>query len=154
MRSLIRSFSYAINGIRRTIGSERNFRIHLTALAYVLFFSRFYHFGRVEYAILLLTFALVLGAELLNTAVEEVVNGEFEGYDPRAKLAKDIAAGGVLVCAIAAALVGVVLFWDAERIRFIVQWLMQKPWRLLLLAASAVLAVLFISGRLRRKEGK
>lgn len=154
MRGLIRSFSYALNGIRRTIGSERNFRIHLTALLYVLFFAQFYDFGRVEYAILLLTFALVLGAELLNTAVEEVVNGEYEGYDMHAKLAKDIAAGGVLVCAITAVLVGVVLFWDIERICFILQWLMQQPWRLPLFAASVVLALLFISGRLRRKESK
>lgn len=152
MRSLIRSFSYAINGIRRTIGSERNFRIHLTALLYVLFFAQFYDFGRVEYAILLLTFALVLGAELLNTAVEEVVNGEYERYDMHAKLAKDIAAGGVLVCAITAVAVGVVMFWDLERFGFIFHWFISQPWRLLVLAASAVLALLFITGRLRKKE--
>lgn len=152
MRSLIRSFSYAINGIRRTIGSERNFRIHLTALVYVLFFAQFYDFGRVEYAILLLTFALVLGAELLNTAVEEVVNGKYEGYDMHAKLAKDIAAGGVLVCAIIAVAVGVLMFWNLERFCFIFQWFLSQPWRLLVLAFSGVLALLFVTGRLRRKE--
>ena len=147
--SLKQSFSFALNGIRITIIGERNFRIHTCVMIYVVLFSLFYDFSPVEYAVIALTFALVRGAEMMNTAIEEVINSEFEGYHIMAKKAKDIAAGAVFICAVTAVIVGVILFWDIPTMLKIFWFFFHNPLLLLLLAASGVVSVLFIMGKIR-----
>ncbi|MGI6031066.1 MAG: diacylglycerol kinase family protein [Eubacteriales bacterium] len=152
MRSLLRSFQYALKGIQATMNGERNFRIHLTAMVYVLFFSRFYQLDVSQYALLLVVFAVMLSAEMMNTAVEELVNREFEGYHPMAKKAKDIAAGAVMVCAMAAVGVGLLFFWNVRVLLSIFTYFALRPLAMGLLLLSFVFSILFIMGRFCDKD--
>ena len=112
MRNFFKSFKFAFRGIRYAVLNERNVRVHLVFCAYIMLFSFFYDFSRTQYAVVFLTLALVLCAELLNTAVEVIVNLHTTHFDQLARVAKDVAAGAVLLCAIFAVGVGIVLFWD------------------------------------------
>jgi diacylglycerol kinase len=144
---LTQSFRCAISGIAAAINTERNFRIHLVATVYVLFFSTFYDFTRGEYILLIVLSAGVLAAELLNTAVEHVVNLMVQKYDLHAKIAKDTAAGGVLIMAAAAVTAGILLFWDIPAINRMFSDFLARPlfWGATLLGSLA-LSCLFIRG--------
>lgn len=112
IRSLLGSFKVAYYGIRYCIANERNMRIHLSIALGVVFLCAFYSFSAAQYALIVLLFCMVIAAEMLNTAIETVVNLLSPGYNHLAKLAKDIAAGAVLVCAVGAAVIGLILFGD------------------------------------------
>lgn len=150
MIPLYKSFCCAVSGIIRAIKTERNFRIHLTCCVYVLFFSFFYEFSRAEYAVLILTLALVLAAELINTAIEQTVDISVTKYDITAKRAKDISAGGVLICALGAVGVGIALFFDFEAIKKILLFFWGNVFYFGALIVSFCLAFLFIT-RVGRK---
>lgn len=141
---LIESFKCAISGILLTLRTERNFRIHIVIILYVLYFASFYDFSRTEYIILLLLFGGVTAAEMFNTAVEHVVDLVEEKYHVQAKIAKDIAAGGVLIMALCAASIGILLFWDMKKITEIVKFLMGNPLSAFLLLCFVVLSYFYI----------
>ena len=96
----LRSFVYAGRGIWFCIRHERNFRIHMVAAAYVLLFAPYFSLTRGEWAALLAIIGLVTAAEAVNTAVEQTVNLAAPGRRTRARVAKDAAAGAVLLCAV------------------------------------------------------
>lgn len=152
--SLAKSFSYAFRGIRFTIGHERNMRIHLSVAVLVLEFAWFYGLSGLSCALLLVMLALVISAELINTAIEALVNLQTQSYDPLAKVAKDVAAGAVLVLAAAAVGVAFFLFGDLERLRDTVLRIAGEPVFLAALALEIVLAVFFIFFWNRRKDLK
>jgi diacylglycerol kinase (ATP) len=104
--NLLISFRYAWAGVRYAFVTQRNFRIH-TAIAIVAVTAGLYFKATtVEMAILTLTCALVMVLELLNTALESVVDLTVgQSYHELAKIAKDCAAGAVLISALAAVLV-------------------------------------------------
>ena len=110
----LRSFVYAGRGIWFCIRHERNFRIHMSAAIYVLLFAPYFSLTRGEWAALLAIIGLVTAAEAVNTAVEQTVNLAAPRRRMRARVAKDVAAGAVLLCAGAAVAVGFILFarWD------------------------------------------
>ena len=114
IKKLGMSFVYAGRGIAYCLRHERNIRIHIVALLYVLFFSQFYNFSKSEYMILILTCSTVIALELINTAIEIVIDKVSPKFSVFAMMGKDVAAGGVLVGAIGAVIVGVILFWDIE----------------------------------------
>lgn len=122
MRALIKSFLYAFRGIFAAVKTQRNMRIHLTAAVYITAFSFFYDFSRAEYALLALTFGAVMSCEMINTAVEAAVDLCSPEYHKLAGLAKDAAAGAVLIAAIFAVIVGVMLFGDVSVIREIFRY--------------------------------
>lgn len=107
---LYKSFGYAFRGIGRTIRDERNIKIHLTATVLVVIFGCFLHISKEEWLVCLILFGLVISLELVNTAVEAVVDLVTEEYRPLAEKAKDAAAGAALVAAIAAAIIGGIIF--------------------------------------------
>lgn len=144
MRSLRKSFHCAFRGLFFCIRNERNMRIHLVAGGYVLAFSPFFHLSRAEYGVLLLTIALVIGMEAVNTAVEAAINMQAQWYDSLARVGKDAAAGAVLVCALFAAAVGLVLFLRPAVLLFIVEYLCVHAWLGLLFLASLAGALWFI----------
>ena len=109
-RTLIESFNYAVSGIIYTLKTERNMRVHFIIAILVILISLFFDFSRVE-LLLFFTITLVLMAEMINTAIERVVDLITEDYHPLARLAKDIAAGGVLIAAINSLVVGYLLFF-------------------------------------------
>ena len=144
LRRFLRGFHYATSGIWAALRAERNLRFHLCAAVYVLLFSRFYSFGRLEYALLFLCIGGVMSLELANSAVERAVDRPDAEHWAAAGLAKDMAAGAVLVFSIAAAAVGIALFWQPAVLAGIPGWLAGHPLALALLAASLPCAVCFV----------
>lgn len=108
--SLISSFGYAIEGIKKAFKTERNLKIHTLAMVLVVILGFVFKLAVWEWVTCIILFALVIGAELLNTSIEEVVNLLSPEIRVHAKYAKDIAAGAVLVFAVASAVVGVIMF--------------------------------------------
>jgi len=108
--TLLRSFYYAISGITSAIKSERNLRIHLTLTLLVIFLGFAFSITRIEWLIVILVLGGMLCSELINTAIERVVDLATEDYHPLAKQAKDIAAGAVLLFAITSVVVGIIIF--------------------------------------------
>ena len=94
---LISSFKYAIDGIKKAYKAERNLKIHVLAMIIVILLGFILKIAVWEWVVCIVLFALVIGAELFNTSIEEVVNLLSPGIRIHAKYAKDIAAGAVLV---------------------------------------------------------
>lgn len=111
-KRLINSFNYAVAGIIQALKTEPNMKIHFIVAFAVLFFSLFFNFNRIEMLILFFTITLVIVSEMLNTAVESMVDLITEEYHPVAKVVKDIAAGAVLISALNSIVVGYLLFFD------------------------------------------
>jgi diacylglycerol kinase (ATP) len=108
--NLLLSFKYASQGVSYAFQTQRNFRIHLIIGAIALSLSLYFHLSAVTCSIISLTIALVLVLELLNTALEAVVDLTVgREFHQLAKIAKDCAAGAVLIAAIAALLIASVL---------------------------------------------
>ena len=107
---ITRSFGYAFEGIRTGILKERNMKIHCLAVILVTAAGTFLGLSAVEWCICLLLFALVISLELVNTAVEAVVDLVTEERKPPAKIAKDTAAGAVLFASLAAVIIGCIIF--------------------------------------------
>jgi diacylglycerol kinase (ATP) len=109
------SFRHAAEGIAHALRTQRNMRAHLILLVLVLLAGLLYRLSPVEMAVLVFTAALVLVTEMVNTAVETVTDMITQEWHPAAKVAKDVAAGAVLVAAVAAVFVGAVLFLGGDR---------------------------------------
>lgn len=109
-KNIFQSFKHAFEGLVYALWHERNLKIHFTAIALVVLFGFYYQINYLEWIGLLLTIALVVGFELLNTAMEEIVDLLMPEYSEVAKKAKDIAAGAVLFMAIVSVLVGLIIF--------------------------------------------
>lgn len=107
---LYKSFGYAFEGIFAGIKKERNMKIHCTAMVLVVIAGILFKLSAVKWCICLLLFGLILALELVNTALEAVVDLVTEEKKPLAKLAKDTAAGAVLIAAIMAAIIGCIIF--------------------------------------------
>lgn len=144
--AFLKGFKYAFEGIVYCVKTQRNFRFHICAAVFVTAFSFFYELTRGEYALLMLTFALVLSAELVNTAVESAVDLHSTERNRLAKAAKDAAAGGVLVTAVFAVIVGVLLFGDIDVIKEIVLYYRSHIFALAGLICSFALAWWFVFG--------
>lgn len=107
---LYKSFGYAFEGIFTGIRKERNMKIHCLMMGCVVIAGMIFHISAIEWCICLVLFGLILSLELVNTAVEAVVDLVTEEKKPLAKIAKDTAAGAVLIAAIMAAAAGLVIF--------------------------------------------
>lgn len=110
IKSLGNSFKYAFQGIWSSFRSERNMKIHIFMMILVILFGILLDIRLGEWITCIILFALVIGAELFNTAIEAVVDMISLEKSPQAKLAKDISAGAVLVFAIVAAIIGLIIF--------------------------------------------
>ena len=109
-KKLINSFKYAFKGIGTAFLTERNMKIHVTMMMLVIICGILFKISVLEWFICIACFGIVIGGEMFNTAIEQVVNIAMPEKDPRAKLAKDVSAGGVLVLALAAATIGLIIF--------------------------------------------
>jgi diacylglycerol kinase (ATP) len=116
MKKLLDSFNFAIEGIIHSVRTQRNMRIHMVSAIIILTICFFYDLNKIELLILLITISMVITAELINTAVELAIDATTNYYHPLAKLAKNAAAGAVLITAINAVAVGYIIFWDKLKI--------------------------------------
>lgn len=110
MKKRIESFEYAIKGIRVVFGHEPNMNIHLSITILVIGSGFLLNINLTEWILCLICFGLVIGMEMMNSALETVVNMVSPDQHPLAAKAKDVAAGAVLICAIIAAIVGILIF--------------------------------------------
>jgi diacylglycerol kinase (ATP) len=101
---------YALQGLVYLVRTQRNVRIHLLAALNALTLGAFLPLTRGEWLALLLTIALVLATEGVNTAIEAVVDVATQEFHPLAKIAKDVAAGTVLFCALVSVIIGCLIF--------------------------------------------
>ncbi|WHY90560.1 diacylglycerol kinase family protein [Neobacillus cucumis] len=116
---LLRSFAYAIEGIRTAIIAERNMRIHLLFSFLVMGGSFFFSITRIEWLFIILAISGMFALELINSAIERVVDLVTEEYHPLAKQAKDLAAGAVFIYAIFSVIIGIVVFFPYIRKLFL-----------------------------------
>jgi diacylglycerol kinase (ATP) len=151
--SLFESFNHAAEGVVHALRTQRNLWVHFTIAGAVLVAAVGFGATKLELAVLLLAITFVLVAELVNTAVEAAVDVASTAFDPMAKLAKDIAAGAVLVAALNAVAVGYLVFSGevaARSSRFLTR-LSDAPAELTLVALALtvllVIAVKAYTGR-------
>ena len=111
--SLLESFNFAFEGVIHVLRTQRNMRIHFAIAAAVLIAAVAAGVGRIELIALLLAISFVLIAEMINSALEAGIDVVTTSFDPLAKLAKDIAAGAVLIATVNAVAVGYLVFSDA-----------------------------------------
>ncbi|MEF3273114.1 MAG: diacylglycerol kinase family protein [Chloroflexus sp.] len=109
-RRFIGAFRYAFAGIGHLIRTQRNFQIHLLIGAIAIALGLLFRIARWEWIALSLTITLVLAVEGVNTAIEATVDLVTRQHQPLARIAKDVAAGAVLLCALGAIVVGVLIF--------------------------------------------
>jgi diacylglycerol kinase (ATP) len=108
--SIIESFNYAIEGVIHVLRTQRNMRIHFAVAVAVIVIAAAVGVSKLELIALLISIAFVLVAEMINSAVEGAIDAATTSFDPMAKLAKDIAAGAVLIAAVNAVAVGYLVF--------------------------------------------
>jgi diacylglycerol kinase (ATP) len=151
--SLLESFNYAFEGIIHVLRTQRNMRIHFVVAAVVLVAALATGVSRLELIALLLAIAFVMIAEMINTAIEGAVDVSTTSFDPNAKLAKDIAAGAVLIATINAVAIGYLVFSGqvADRSSRLLDRLANAPAQLTLIAlvltAIVVIATKAFTGR-------
>jgi diacylglycerol kinase (ATP) len=109
-RKLFRSFGYALTGMKELIRSEQNARIHLFISICVIIAGFLFRLAAWEWCVVSLCIGLVFAAEAFNTVIEKLVDHLFPHKHETARLAKDIAAGAVLFCAVMSVVCGIILF--------------------------------------------
>ncbi len=109
-KRLVNSFKFAGVGIFTALKKEKNMKIHFLAMIIVIILGFVFKIEPMEWITCVVLFGGVIGAEMFNTAIETVVDMVTPYKNEKAKIAKDVAAGGVLVWAIAAAVIGLIIF--------------------------------------------
>ena len=110
MLRLIRSFSFALNGLKICVLKGANFKIHLFCTVLAVMMGLYFHLAVNDWLILLLCIGFVLCMEMLNTAIEKLCDIVHKEYHPGIKITKDIAAAAVMVSAFVAAICGAFIF--------------------------------------------
>jgi diacylglycerol kinase (ATP) len=134
--TLIDSFNNAFEGIIHVLRTQRNLRIHFAIAFIVIVVALIVNVTKLELIVLLLSIAFVLITEMVNSAVEAAIDIATTSFDPMAKLAKDIAAGAVLIASVNAVAVGYLVFQGrvADRSADLLDRLRQAPAELTLVA--------------------
>lgn len=109
-RTLLKSFHYAMEGVIFSFKNNQNFRLHIVAGVIVVILAVLFKVGAFEMGILGVMILLVLCTEMINTAIEEMTNLISREHSREAKIAKDVAAGMVLLTSVGSVIVGVLVF--------------------------------------------
>ena len=109
-KKIANSFKYAFVGIITSFRKERNMKFHFLIMFLVIILGFLLKISMIEWFICIMWFAVVIGGELFNTAIESTVNIAMPYRNPQAKAAKDISAGAVLMLAIGSAISGLIIF--------------------------------------------
>ena len=108
--SFWQSLAFALAGVRHAIRSQRNLRIHITIAVAVVIAGFVFGISRTEWAVVVTLIALVIGLELINTAIEALVDLASPESHSLAKVSKDTAAGAILVAALGSVAAGLIIF--------------------------------------------
>jgi len=109
-RQRLRSFRYAFRGILFMVKTQHNFWIHLVVVVLVIIAGFLFCISLTEWALVIFAMGLVLSAETFNSAIEQLTDLANPDIHPKAGRVKDLAAGAVLLTAMAAALIGLLIF--------------------------------------------
>lgn len=109
-KKIVNSFKYAISGIITGFKEERNMKIHILAVIIVVILGIALKINKTEWIICLILFGVVISAELFNTAIETVVDIAMPEINEKARIAKDVSAGAVLIQAISSTIIGIIIF--------------------------------------------
>jgi diacylglycerol kinase (ATP) len=141
--TIVDSFNFAFEGIIHVLRTQRNLRIHFAVAIGVLVIALLVNVTKVELIMLLLSITFVLIAEMLNSAIEAAIDIATTSFDPMAKLAKDIAAGAVLIATANALIVGYLVFANkvANRSADLLDRLRHEPAELTLVALVLTIIV-------------
>jgi diacylglycerol kinase len=112
MHKFFKSFGYAWSGITVAFAEQLNLKIHSAITVVVIAMGFYFHITRTEWIILVLCIALVISLELINTAIENLVDLVTLERKPLAGKIKDIAAGAVLIASVASAITGIIIFYN------------------------------------------
>ncbi len=156
MKELVRSFGYAFQGVFTAIKKERNMRIHIVCMIYMYFFLfafDFFEITRTELAIIFIANGLVIGAELINTAIESTVDLQGDKHTPLGKIAKDCAAGAVLAFTIFAVLCGIAIMYQPKAFILLFTYFVENPIAIVLFLISVVVFSIFIFKGLPKRKG-
>ncbi len=148
--TLPKSFRHALDGLFSVVKTERNFRIHICMMLYVIAFSLIGRVGFQTFLKFLICFGVVFSAELINTAIELICNEITTEYNENIKKIKDISAGAVLVVALFSAILGLCVFLSKEVLFAIGETFVSYPIVPILVFISLPLAVWFIIGRVKK----
>lgn len=110
MKKLINSFKYAIEGILVSFKTEKNMKIHILVMILVIVAGILLKISKLEWIISIILFSIVIAGELFNTAIETVVDMVMPEKNEKAKIAKDVSAGAVLILSMGAAIIGFMIF--------------------------------------------
>lgn len=146
-RGLLDSANYAFEGIIHVLRTQRNMRIHFAVALVVIVLAAAADVTKIELAVLFIAIAFVLIAEMINSAIEGAIDVATTSFDPMAKLAKDVAAGAVLIASINAVAVGYLVFSGktATRASRLIDRVREVPAELTILAlVVTVVAVIWL----------
>ena len=153
MKAFIKGFGYAFQGIWYGIIHERNVRFHISLFCYMMFFLLRYDFfevSRNQFAVLLMMSSLVISGELFNTGIGKAADAVTLEKNKFVKIAKDTAAGGVLVLSIFAVAVGIVILFQPQAFEKLFDYYLNRPVYIVILAATLIAdAVFILSGPLK-----
>ena len=110
MKKFIKRYYYAFQEIISKLKQEKNMKVHIIIMIIVIICGIIFKISKIEWIICIILFALVISLELVNTSIEKTVDLITQEKNEIAKIAKDVAAGAVLVAAIAAAIIGLMIF--------------------------------------------
>jgi diacylglycerol kinase len=110
MKNFIRSFYYAFNGIKVSFVEQRNLKVQIAIAGVTIASGVYFHITLIEWCIILLAIALVIGLEIINTAIENLVDLVTTEWKPLAGKIKDMAAGAVLTASVVSLIVGLIVF--------------------------------------------
>ena len=109
-KRILNSFKYAIEGIKTALKTEKNLKIHIAIMILVIIAAIILKISIIEWIICIILFGFVVSLELVNTAIETTVDLITLEKNPKAKIAKDVSAGAVLISAITSAIIGLIIF--------------------------------------------
>jgi diacylglycerol kinase len=112
MTKLSKSFSNALSGLAITWKEERNFKIEVVVTILIILAMFYFGFSLIEKVFCILAITIVLSAEVINTAIEDLCNKVEPNTDPIIKKVKDTASGFVLISSLGALVVGILVFWN------------------------------------------
>ena len=146
-RSTLKSFTFAFEGIVYVLRTQRNMKIHFAVAFLVMGGSLFFELSRTELIAVMLAIVFVLVMEMVNTAVEAAIDTFGTAFDPMARIAKDVAAGAVLIAAMNALAVAYLIFFDriAEPSRNMVKMVRQSPTHLSVIALVLVVLLAIVA---------
>ena len=110
MKYFIKSFVYAMNGIWSGVADQLNLKVQIGVALFVVAGGFYYHITPMEWCVILLCIGLVLGLEMMNSAIESLVDLVTLERNPLAGRIKDIAAGAVLLVSVMSVVIGVIVF--------------------------------------------